>query len=109
MVRGPRRRCLAIVHQASPQTGWLLRRSSWWYHADVLRRAGGDPALIDAEIAALEELRELEPEARWPVMFLLRLRASRGIDVADLHAELRRVDPAHAGMYGSSIPPGFGT
>ena len=84
-------------------------QSAWWYHADVLRRCEAEADLVDAEIATLRELRDLEPGSKWPALALLRLllrtpRAATHVEVARLHADLRRIDPAHAHMYGADAP-----
>ena len=85
-------------------------QSTWWFSFDVLRRS--NHATVDEEIAALEELRSLEPSARWPRMALLRLRLARGgPGDAEAAAELRDAlvasDPDHAGMYGAELPEAF--
>ncbi|KAH8071479.1 hypothetical protein JL721_4460 [Aureococcus anophagefferens] len=84
-------------------------QSAWWYHADVLRRCEAEADLVDAEIATLRELRDLEPGSKWPALALLRLllrtpRAATHVEVARLHADLRRIDPAHAHVYGADVP-----
>ena len=76
----------------------------------MLRRS--EYSTVDEEIAALEELRSLEPGARWPRMALLRLRLARGgPGDAEAAAELRDAlvasDPDHAGMYGEELPAAF--
>lgn len=85
-------------------------QSAWWYHAAILDRCGGDADLLDAELVSLHDLRALEPDAKWPAISLLRLLA-RNPDLAapgerrGLHADLLRVDPGHAAMYGPPPPP----
>ncbi len=85
-------------------------QSTWWFSFDVLRRS--NYATVDEEVAALEELRSLEPSARWPQMALLRLRLARGAPgdaeaAAELRDALASSDPDHAGMYGTELPEAF--
>ena len=84
-------------------------QSAWWYHADVLGRRAHDRDLLDAEIASIRELRDLEPNSKWPALALLRLLLRRApeVDAAEvrvLHADLLRIDPSHAHMYGPAPP-----
>lgn len=85
-------------------------QSTWWFQFDVLRRS--KYASVDAEIAALEELRALEPDARWPHMAMLHLRLARGADgdaaaAAELREKLYREDSDHKRMYGEELPEAF--
>ena len=82
-----------------------------WLTAQTARRRGEDSAAAAAasavfagEADALAELCDLEPDCKWPVLTLARLRDLEGteagaVESARRFTQLVRLDPTRRGFY----------
>ena len=122
-----RSKLLPQIHAGSTTAAWegtlkaeleLLRnafftapedQSAWFYHRWVLGQLEGSEGrdeILRAELAMVDELLELEPDAKWPLAtaaFLGRALGDRPADVESRLVELKRVDPMRARYYEASL------
>ena len=122
-----RSKLLPQIHAGSTTAAWegtlkaeleLLRnafftapedQSAWFYHRWVLGQletSEGRDEILRAELAMVDELLELEPDAKWPLAtaaFLGRALGDRPADVESRLVELKRVDPMRARYYEASL------
>ena len=78
-------------------------QSAWWYQETLATRV--NPTTLVSHVDALKQLRDLEPDSKWPVLALFRLQkhlGGRGDDLRDLKDDLLRLDPPHTFLYKSS-------
>ncbi|GAM18215.1 hypothetical protein SAMD00019534_013900 [Acytostelium subglobosum LB1] len=82
-------------------------QSSWIYHKWLVGTMKAIPGcdykeVFNAEVEAINELIEIEPDCKWPIYTLLTLKLDLGCDATELRPlidKLKLIDPDHINYY----------